>query len=620
MHQSSLISTRVDHFGYTGTVKYAGPLLHNVTNKLINPNLLWVGIEWDMLARGNHNGTVSDFTYFTTTNNRKSGSLIKETRITAGIDIIEGYVRKYFKPKEANEILKNKEDIVKCLIEFGKKQEKKLFDNLQSEYDEAAIIKTSKSYKKIEFLGFDKIWSIITNVKKIMHLSLSKMKVSSVGKEGAVGTLFTSLKELNLEYCLISCWDEIGKLTKECPNLESLWLKGNKIEFRDTIETKRKEFEDKFCKQKKEEDNLLDEVTFDNEILEGNGKKEEEKKEIPNDFEKVVFKKLKMLEMGEMGLTFSSVSRVLKAFPFIEELVLSNNNCSDFNQISFTSQSHPNLKALDLSQNGINSSKDFSGFSNLHIEKLNLLSNDLDRLNIGQFFPHLTHLNLVGNNIKDDTIFKDLSTFKNLVSIRLSQNPIKSCHDSIHLRFFLISSCLSLKIVEGSEVTRDERRDAEIYYLGQTFADFFRIFKTDRLTYDYDAYLKWATDNYPNIEFFLKKYGNPHEVEERYLPAPPTGNWDEIREMEKKKRIGNVFIRFELIEGTTCITKPTKKFPMKFDIGYIRTYCKNAMKLRKKTFKLILQDIDGEKELDDNSKKLNELVSGEKVLIKVFVD
>ena len=52
------------------------------------------------------------------------------------------------------------------------------------EYDEQAWIKTSISYKRIEFLGFDRIWKILKNSHLIKHLSLEKLEVSHLGKNG----------------------------------------------------------------------------------------------------------------------------------------------------------------------------------------------------------------------------------------------------------------------------------------------------------------------------------------------------------------------------------------------------------------------------------------------------
>ena len=44
--------------------------------------------------------------------------------------------------------------------------------NINVEYDNEALIKTALAYKKIEFLGFDRIWTIMENTKNLKHLAL----------------------------------------------------------------------------------------------------------------------------------------------------------------------------------------------------------------------------------------------------------------------------------------------------------------------------------------------------------------------------------------------------------------------------------------------------------------
>ncbi len=51
------------------------------------------------------------------------------------------------------------------------------------EFDDEALIKTSLSYKKIEFLGFNRIWQIIENTSLIEFLALDDLKLANLGKE-----------------------------------------------------------------------------------------------------------------------------------------------------------------------------------------------------------------------------------------------------------------------------------------------------------------------------------------------------------------------------------------------------------------------------------------------------
>lgn len=593
MEYIDLLSTRIDVLDFSGIVKYVGPLLHEVNNPRINKNDTWLGVEWDNPKRGTHNGTVGGVTYFKCEKEGNAGGLVKLSKVSTGVEIVEAYVKRYFKEEEANEILKNKENLVQFLIELAKNKDKQKEFSHDPEFDDEAMIKTSLAYKKIEFFGFDKIWNMITNVKKIDNLCLNGYKVSRIGKQGDVATLFTSVKGLSLEKTLMSSWDEVAQVAEECPNLELLWLNGNRMLFRDEFMRDQEAFRDVFYP--------------DSKIV----PKEPEFK-----IEEAVFKKLRMLALDSMCFTFKSFSRIAKTFPLIEQIVLSNNQCNDFDNLTVTSKDLPRLNRMDLSQNHISKTEGFMRFSELALNTLNLTSNLLERFDVGKFFPHLTHLNLCYNNIKDESIFMDLSEFKNLISIRMAGNPIVSAYDKVHIRFYLIACNTTLKMIEGSEIKRDERRDAEIYYITRLFKDFFIHTHTDQYSYDYSAFLQWSINRYPHVEYFIKRYGNPFPVEDRYLEARP--NLELYNNQDNKKK-NNVMIKFfKCVDGVEKLDKQ-KKFPISFDIAYVKTFCKNAMKLRKTPFQLLLIDKGIEMELSNNTALLGDYVSSEKVVIKVVI-
>ena len=592
MQNLELIGKRVDNMGYVGTIRYVGPLRHTVTNKKIKVDDKWLGIEWDIAERGNHGGKVGGYEYFKLKYNQKGGSLIKEEKVSLGVDAIEGYVNKYFKPKDAQEILKNKDNIVDCLMEYGHQQEQKhIVENL-SEYDDMALIKTSKSYKRIEFMGFEKIWSIITNVKKMRDLSLSGFAVSSMGVKGSFGTLFTNLKSLSLENNLLYSWDEVKRVAYECPRLESLWLNGNRLKFREQLNNAKKAYKKRFYS--KIEGGLLAE---DPEL---------------NDIE---FKNLVMLACSDMFLCFKDVSKVAKLFPNIDQIVLSNNNCNDFENFTVTDEEWPNLEKMDLSGNSINTCDGFKHLSEIRLTMLNLTSNGLKRFNAGQYLQDLTHLNISQNSIKSERIFKDLSEFPNLISLRIGNNPIVTSNDKTHIRFFFIASILNLKQFNGTAVDRDLRRDAEIYYFSQTFKNFFIHSKTNEFNYDYNAYLEWACKLYPHIEYYLKKYGNPYPIEERYLEERP----ELIQAREEANKRTGVIIDFFKVIGFNETYVVERTFPLEFDVRQIRKFCKTKMNLKKQPFSLTLHEKDKEAELNDDFALIKDIVKGKVARIKVQI-
>ena len=55
-------------------------------------------------------------------------------------------------------------------------------------------------------------------------------------------------------------------------------------------------------------------------------------------------------------------------------------------------------------------------------------------------------------------------------------------------------SCIpKLKVLNGSELQKRERRDLEIFYLKNAFHEFFQTFKTNEFEYDLESLNNWIT-------------------------------------------------------------------------------------------------------------------------------
>lgn len=158
------IGKRVDIDGSKATIRYAGPLIHEVTGVLAKKkDELWYGIEWDHADRGKNNGIIGGIEYFKVKNLKvKSGSLALEGKCHKGMDILEAIVVRYFKPNEIREILECKENIVEVLQAKALSLKNQTIDQINTEFDEEGFIYTFKTRtKKIEFMGFDKHWQRI---------------------------------------------------------------------------------------------------------------------------------------------------------------------------------------------------------------------------------------------------------------------------------------------------------------------------------------------------------------------------------------------------------------------------------------------------------------------------
>lgn len=73
--------------------------------------------------------------------------------------------------------------------------------------DEAYVETLKKHKKKVQFYGFDAIWTKLGNLKNIREVSLSSRGINSLCNKGILSQMFHSLKELSLEANLLHSWD-----------------------------------------------------------------------------------------------------------------------------------------------------------------------------------------------------------------------------------------------------------------------------------------------------------------------------------------------------------------------------------------------------------------------------
>jgi len=132
------------------------------------------------------------------------------------------------------------------------------------------------------------------------------------------------MRNLSLENNLLSSWEQIVHLGTELPKLETLCLSYNKLELPENL-SEMKEFRTL---------NDLDEnITVD---VGG------------------VFPCVKTLVMIGMDMNWQKVKILAPFFPNLEELVLDENQCNDFEQIEETILTNfKNLRILNLNKNDI---------------------------------------------------------------------------------------------------------------------------------------------------------------------------------------------------------------------------------------------------------------------------
>jgi hypothetical protein len=96
------------------------------------------------------------------------------------------------------------------------------------EYDEEAYIKTyGDRIKRIEFVGFDKVWERLHNLNKVLSLGLNDHRVSHLGPLGQMGQICANLDNLSLEHNLLCSWDQVFIIGHEAKKVTKLALSYN---------------------------------------------------------------------------------------------------------------------------------------------------------------------------------------------------------------------------------------------------------------------------------------------------------------------------------------------------------------------------------------------------------
>lgn len=177
------LDERVQHFGQRGTIRYIGTLEGRGKR-------MWLGIEWDEVGRGRHDGTADGRRYFTT-RKEGAGTFLKAEKLERrGVYLIEGVWRRYM--EEAGDM--------------GYRKEKHVLGGV------GGVVE----FRVGEFGG---------RIEGLERVDVGGMCVGRVGK--GVGDLLKGLRELRVARSLFEDITAVGEILDEFERLEVLDLGGN---------------------------------------------------------------------------------------------------------------------------------------------------------------------------------------------------------------------------------------------------------------------------------------------------------------------------------------------------------------------------------------------------------
>jgi len=104
-----------------------------------------------------------------------------------------------------------------------------------------------------------------------------------------------------------------------------------------------------------------------------------------------------------------------------------------------------------------------------------------------------------------------------LESLNVKHNTIGDKYGNSYVRMRAVAEIRKLNQINGAQLKKYERKDCEIFYLRESFREYFAYKKVPDYDYDFEDFLKYCEIHHPNITVLMKIYGNPYEVESMYV-------------------------------------------------------------------------------------------------------
>ncbi|KAK0574922.1 hypothetical protein LWI29_030971 [Acer saccharum] len=466
---------------------------------------VWVGVDWDD-GNGKHDGSVNGVSYFRAWA-EKSGSFVRVPNLSPGVSLLEALQLRYKS------------------------------ESTKEEEDEMYVLSASNKRVSVELLGKDKIQDKLSKFEELTGASLSYLGVSSPGVQCNGDTTLANLKHLDLTGNLLSDWKDVGTICEQLPALGALNLSNNLMN--------------------------------------------KDVSELPQ------LKNIRILVLNSTGVNWVEVEILKHSLPAIEELHLMGNNISAIKPMSsLIVEGFESLQLLNLDDNSVADWNEILKLSKLRsLEKLYLNKNKLNHVHypdkdtihepLGAYESHeksyipfqkLSCLLLGSNNIEDLASIDSLNLFPDLRDIRLSDNPIADPGRGGIPRFVIIARLAKIEILNGSEISRRERKESEIRYV--------RIVMSK------------LPDNPEEIKQLHPRFGelkNLHGIEDE-RPSIVAGG-------PQKMASGLLSITLKCV-GASMGEKPplTKKLPATTTVGKLKILCESFFKFKSTKPKLFLQE------------------------------
>lgn len=438
-----------------GFVRYSGPLASAHQDQQGRKKQWWIGIEWDDVERGKHDGCAFGERYFSTRNSLASGTFVKLNKF---LERMENLPRRSI--SEAIHVRYLAEASVEEMTIGGR----------------GRVV-------RVELVGEEKVRQRLAELDMATKMTLQEMGIWCSSDD--LGSMCPNLLEIDLSDNLFHDWSSVVDICKQLPKLRSLLLSGNHFsEFRNNVET--------FDHVKVLVLNHTKLNWQQIEHIKDHFPTLEEMHLVGNDIKNLPLREDDVEERGTSWVERWSTLRVME---------LSHNAISDWGEICKLAQL-PQLQRLHLNDNHLGFVSYPSGglddaFNSLQV--LLLGNNAIDgweSVNELNRFPALQEVRLDGNPLTQQHIQSHEQQISNLETDSMAKT----------IRMSIIAKISQLAILNGSNINFMERRDCEIYYLkkcGQEKIDNTRTTKQE------------FEQQHPRYVQLAERFGDPTEVLQR---------------------------------------------------------------------------------------------------------
>ncbi|RUS78055.1 hypothetical protein EGW08_014194 [Elysia chlorotica] len=289
---------------------------------------------------------------------------------------------------------------------------------------ELFVLDQNLQQTQVEMVGAQKINLLQSQFSKLKSITMYDMQVYSGGPDGELGNMCPIVTHLDVARNLLPSWESVANIAKQLRYLKDLNVSDNKL--------------------------LL-----------------------PKDPTSLSssFAKLTNVTMNKMNVSWKEVLTVCSMFPVLEELHVGFNNLV---QLEDSSHVFKCLKRLDVMTNSIQDWAEVLKLGTLpRLETLVISENKIQSV----FFPDcparektslfscLKSLIIKKNNISEWSSVNEMNKLKHLEELQVSGNPIINSFKYETVRQLLIAKVGSLKLIDRTPITFEERKGAEIDYL-----------------------------------------------------------------------------------------------------------------------------------------------------------